>query len=241
MSRKRGSGAGCDASRGARPDYLGGSTAGRARAGRWIAPLQPGRRSADGIERIEPRLRTVVGRLGKAQPTCATRAGCAAKDCEGPTDVAGIATVRRAGTRCGRVISRMGPSPGIEGVGRPTLLYRFGCDKNFARRESWDAIAASVGSCQKCKPSRRPVKSGRHNLPTCEPNCKAKAGMTPPRRGFVIRYPCAMRIPSLAESSHQAEEKAGTASKSPASTGQCRARAGGLPALGRRDDPGAPS
>jgi len=74
----------------------------------------------------------VVGRLGKAQPTCATRAGCAAKDCEGPTDVAGIATVRRAGTRCGRVIPRMGPSPGIEGVGCPTLLYRFGYDENFA-------------------------------------------------------------------------------------------------------------
>ena len=121
---------------------------------------------------------TVVGRLGKAQPTCATRAGCAALDCEGPTDVAGIATVRRAGTRCGRVIPRMGPSPGIEGVGCPTLLYRFGYDKNFARRESWDANAASASSCQKCKPSHRPVKSDRHNLPRCQRNCKAKAGIT---------------------------------------------------------------
>ena len=119
------------------------------------------------------------GKIGQGTAdVCEARVGCAAKDCKGPTDVAGIATVRRAGTRCGRVISRMGPSPGIEGVGRPTLLYRFGYDENFAPRESWDASAVSVGPCQKSKPSHSPVNSDRHNLPTCDRNCKTKAGMT---------------------------------------------------------------
>lgn len=115
-------------------------------------------------------------RLGFARRLCCI-------DCEGPSDVAGIATVRRAGTRYRGVVSWTGPSPGIEGVGRPTLLYRFdvsvrrGTKLRSAAKDSLSSGGAQ-GHAQERKAAHYPVQSAV-NLRQCELNCKADPRFSP--------------------------------------------------------------